>query len=192
MFHKDYKEERPNGIGFKGHSCGEGFGGSAPVRKCSQNDGFTGIYELAQKHGFKGTEEEFLLWMKGDKGDSVTIDRIEQSDTAGGTSVIYFSDGSQMKLINGIPGEKGEKGDKGDKGDTGLQGPQGETGPQGLQGPKGDQGDRGPQGLQGPQGDPGQNGLDGYSPVKGVDYWTDADKSEIKSYVDVAILGGEW
>jgi hypothetical protein len=29
-------------------------------------------------------------------------------------------------------------------------------------------------------------------PVKGVDYWTDGDKAEIKSYVDEAILGGEW
>jgi len=29
-------------------------------------------------------------------------------------------------------------------------------------------------------------------PVKGEDYWTDQDKAEIKSYVDEAILGGEW
>lgn len=29
-------------------------------------------------------------------------------------------------------------------------------------------------------------------PVRGLDYWTDADKEEIKSYVDEAILGGEW
>lgn len=36
------------------------------------------------------------------------------------------------------------------------------------------------------------NGADGYTPVRGTDYWTDADKAEIKSYVDEAILGGEW
>ena len=29
-------------------------------------------------------------------------------------------------------------------------------------------------------------------PVKGVDYWTDEDKTEIKAYVDEVILGGEW
>ena len=29
-------------------------------------------------------------------------------------------------------------------------------------------------------------------PQKGVDYWTEADKNEIKMYVDEAILGGEW
>ena len=37
---------------------------------------------------------------------------------------------------------------------------------------------------------------DGYTPVRGVDYWTDADiaeiKAEIKNYVDDAILGGAW
>ena len=36
------------------------------------------------------------------------------------------------------------------------------------------------------------DGADGYSPIRGIDYWTDADKAEIKSYVDEAILGGEW
>ncbi len=35
-------------------------------------------------------------------------------------------------------------------------------------------------------------GADGYIPVRGTDYWTDADKAEIKSYVDEAILGGAW
>lgn len=37
-----------------------------------------------------------------------------------------------------------------------------------------------------------ENGVTGYTPVKGTDYWTEADKAEIKSYVDEAILGGEW
>ena len=38
----------------------------------------------------------------------------------------------------------------------------------------------------------GLDGNNGYSPVKGKDYWTEADKAEIKSYVDNAILGGAW
>lgn len=38
----------------------------------------------------------------------------------------------------------------------------------------------------------GANGADGYTPVRGTDYWTAADKAEIKSYVDEAILGGAW
>ena len=36
------------------------------------------------------------------------------------------------------------------------------------------------------------NGKDGYTPKYGVDYWTEEDKAEIKSYVDTAILGGAW
>ena len=35
-------------------------------------------------------------------------------------------------------------------------------------------------------------GEDGYSPVRGADYWTEADKAEIRGYVDDAILGGSW
>jgi hypothetical protein len=38
----------------------------------------------------------------------------------------------------------------------------------------------------------GEDGEDGYVPVRGTDYWTDADKAEIKSYVDDAILNGVW
>ena len=35
-------------------------------------------------------------------------------------------------------------------------------------------------------------GNPGYTPVRGTDYWTEADKAEIKAYVDEAILGGAW
>ena len=38
----------------------------------------------------------------------------------------------------------------------------------------------------------GSRGSKGDSPVRGTDYWTEADKAEIKSYVDEAILGGAW
>lgn len=37
-----------------------------------------------------------------------------------------------------------------------------------------------------------KNGSNGSTPVRGEDYWTDEDISEIKSYVDEAILGGAW
>lgn len=46
--------------------------------------------------------------------------------------------------------------------------------------------------FEGGSGEPGKDGEDGYTPVKGVDYWTEEDKAEIKSYVDEAILGGAW
>lgn len=94
----------------------------------------------------------------------------------------------------GQDGVQGPKGDTGERGPEGLQGPIGETGPEGPQGiqgevgpqgPKGDKGDPGevgPQGPTGPQGEPGPEGpagADGYTPVKGTDYFTEADKEEL-------------
>jgi hypothetical protein len=85
----------------------------------------------------------------------------------------------ELALDNGFKGTEDEWLDS-LKGDTGPQGPKGDTG---SQGEKGDPGADGAQGLP---------GRDGYSPVRGKDYWTDADKAEIQSYVNEAILGGEW
>ena len=34
--------------------------------------------------------------------------------------------------------------------------------------------------------------FDGYSPVRGVDYWTPEDIAHVKGYVESAILGGAW
>ena len=48
---------------------------------------------------------------------------------------------------------------------------------------KGDKGDKGEQGLQ------GEKGNDGYTPQKGVDYWTVEDIAEIQSYIDTQIGG---
>lgn len=100
---------------------------------------------------------------------------------------IYIFDGVTESWVNNGPlqGAKGEKGDKGDtgaqgpkgdpgadgaKGDPGEPGPKGETGAPGEQGPKGETGLTGPQGPQGPE---------GKTPVKGTDYFTQADKQEI-------------
>ena len=38
----------------------------------------------------------------------------------------------------------------------------------------------------------GKDGKDGYTPLRGIDYWTADDIAEIKNYVDEAILGGSW
>ena len=40
--------------------------------------------------------------------------------------------------------------------------------------------------FQGPQGEMGR------TPVRGVDYWTEADQAWLKGYVESAILGGVW
>lgn len=95
----------------------------------------------------------------------------------------------QVALTNGFEGNEEEwlASLKGPKGDTGLTGSQGPKGEQGIQGPKGDIGPTGPQGKQGIQGPKGDPGTDGKTPVRGTDYWTEADIAEIHSYIDTKI-----
>ena len=85
----------------------------------------------------------------------------------------------------GETGPMGPQGPIGETGPAGPQGPIGETGPIGPQGPVGDPGEQGPQGIpgeqgpagpEGPPGAEGKPGTDGYTPQKGVDYWTDDDR----------------
>lgn len=78
--------------------------------------------------------------------------------------------------------------------DTGLpsRGVQGEQGIQGIQGVKGDKGEQGIQGIQGDKGDKGDKGDtgdDGYTPVRGTDYWTTADTAAISADLDSKISG---
>lgn len=49
----------------------------------------------------------------------------------------------------------------------------------GPQGQKGDKGEPGPAGPAGADGQPGEPGADGKTPIKGTDYFTEADKQEI-------------
>ena len=48
---------------------------------------------------------------------------------------------------------------------------------------------KGEKGDKGNPGDKGEPGADGYTPVKGTDYWTTDDKAEIQSYIDTQIGG---
>lgn len=106
------------------------------------NDGAKGetgasAYEIAVKHGFDGTEQEWLASLKGapgetgvagTKGDTgVSISKIEQTTTSivdGGTNVVTvtLSDGTTCGTFNVKNGSKGDKGDAGTKGETGEQG----------------------------------------------------------------------
>lgn len=66
------------------------------------------------------------------------------------------------------------------------------NGSRGSTGPAGADGKDGAPGKDGADGAAGPAGADGYTPQRGVDYWTEADIAAIKSYVDEAILGGAW
>ena len=55
-----------------------------------------------------------------------------------------------------------------------------------LPGAKGDKGDKG---EQGPQGDKGDKGEKGDVPVKGVDYYTEADKAALIAEIENEVTG---
>ena len=124
-------------------------------------------YGIAVKHGFQGTEEEWLESLKGDQGDPVTwkdqydslsaleeaVPTPEKGDSYLVGMNLYWWDGSKWDDLGSIQGPQGVKGDKGDKGDAGPQGPQGATGAQGPTGSQGPTGPTGPEGKQGPKGD---------------------------------------
>ena len=80
---------------------------------------------------------------------------------------VTHTDAYEIAVRNGFEGTEEEwlaslKGEKGPKGDTGA------TGPRGPQGDKGDKGDR---------------GEPGYTPKKGVDYWTEDELEDIPDRV---------
>lgn len=140
--------------------------------------------------GVKG--EQGAKGEKGDKGDTgaqgepgkdgspgaagapgATGTTFTPSVSADGT-LSWTNDGGKTNPasvnIKGPQGEQGPQGKPGEKGETGAAGA---IGPEGPQGPKGEQGPQGEPGATGPQGPAG------HTPVKGTDYFTDADKSEI-------------
>lgn len=116
------------------------------------------------------TNIDSLVTIKGEDG-ATFIPNVSENGT------LSWSNDKNLPNPNpiNIQGPQGIQGPKGDKGEQGKQGEKGEQGPQGSQGP---------QGLQGAKGDKGN---DGYTPVKGVDYFTNEDKNEIKSNVEQSI-----
>ena len=70
----------------------------------------------------------------------------------------------------------------------GPQGEQGQQGPQGPQGPQGVAGKDGQDGAPGQQGPQGEQGPAGYTPVKGQDYFTAAEKNELITSIKNSIF----
>lgn len=60
-----------------------------------------------------------------------------------------------------------------------------------FKGDKGDKGEKGDTGVQGIQGIQGEKGEDGYTPRKGVDYYTETDKQELVNDVLAALPNGD-
>ena len=143
-------------------------------------DGST--YQFEVRNGQRG--EKGLQGVPGEKGDPFTYADFtaEQLAALKGPKGEKGDTGEQGP--QGPQGETGPQGPQGLQGEVGPQGPQGETGPQG---PKGDKGDTGEQGPKGEKGETGATGANGYTPVRGTDYWTAADQEQIVSDVLAAL-----
>lgn len=122
---------------------------------------------------------------KTSEGHKLTITDVE------GTKIVEVLNGIEGPAgpqgIPGIQGPVGDRGVQGLQGETGPRGEKGDTGETGPQGPKGDKGDQGPQGNKGDKGDTGAAGADGKTPVKGTDYFTEAEKAEMINNVIAAL-----
>ena len=128
-----------------------------------------------------GATDEQAQQIQQNKDDIDTLNRekLSAQDLTGAVNTA-LEQAKESGVFDGPAGPQGEKGIQGEKGEKGETGPAGPAGPQGEKG------------IQGPKGETGPQGNDGVTPIRGTDYWTDADKAEIKAYVDEAILGGAW
>lgn len=102
---------------------------------------------------------------------TVSAESLPEGEVA---TVTKTEDEDTLHLTFGIPkGEKGPKGDRGEKGEPGAPGKDGTNGKDGINGIN------------------GKNGTDGKTPVKGVDYYTEADKEEMVNAVLTALPRAE-
>ncbi len=136
----------------------------------------------------------------------------EMSITAKGNEQVARVETATREFLTDNPDVVGPQGPQGP---AGPEGPQGLTGPQGPTGAKGNNGDyvtlsesadavelvlrSGTNGLEkmrvnvkGPKGDAGADGVDGYTPVKGTDYFTDAEKTEMANAVKALLVSEQW
>ena len=192
--------------GPRGDKGDQGKDGYTPIKGIDYFDGEQGIPGIDGKNlefvwngtqlGIRqeGQSNYTYVNLKGDKGDTGSIGATGKSIefTWSGTQLGVRQEGQttyQYIDLKGDVGHKGEKGDTGEKGDpfvyddftpTQLEGLKGPQGIQGLQGSDGYTPVKGVDyfdGEKGPQGEKGDPGQDGYTPVKGVDYF-DGEKGE--------------
>lgn len=177
---------------------------------------YLSAYGIAVKHGFNGSEEEWLLSLKGEKGDTGHGLEIKGVASNFGELPASASIGDIWMIPVEVAGEPNEWGISeayqtaelyiwnGTEWQS-IGSFKGEQGPQGYPGATGEKGEDGV-GIdnvytlpyEGGRGVVLQlsNGLvysfdvnDGYTPQKGVDYWTEEDKEEIISEIP---SGGTW
>lgn len=178
---------------------------------------WTNLIAVAELKGGKG--DSGAAGTPGKDGHSPVVTATKSGKTTtisvDGAAIATVEDGADgapgKDGVNGKPGADGKPGTAGadgvtphigdngnwylgttdtgkpSRGATGAKGDAGAAGPAGSQGPAGAPGKDGAPGAQGEKGDPGAPGK---TPVRGTDYWTEADKQEIVSSVIAALPDG--
>lgn len=164
-----------------GISGGDGFSPTATVEQTdagatitiTDKNGTTTATIVNGKDGAAGAQgPKGDQGIPGENGNGIAFVQVSSSTNGPITTVSFILDNGEVFSFDVENGRDGAAGPQGPKGDTGAAGPQG---------PKGDVG------PQGAQGAPGVNGTDGKTPVKGTDYYTNADKAEMVAAVIAAL-----
>lgn len=168
-------------------------------------------YQVAVQHGFKGTEDEWLISLKGEKGETgpkgdkgdtgdkgATGERGPKGDTGSGLNIKGELNSDSELPMDGVSGDAyliagklyvyvGENGNVESNpkwSNVGsIQGPAGPTGP------KGEQGEPGPKGEPGDNGAPGIQGPKGDPGEKGEKGDPGSDASVTKQNVEAVLTG---
>lgn len=160
------------------------------------------IEEIYMGDSAPGEDQGYKVWVNSDGDETALAELATKKYVDDKFSNVDFSDFDidltgyateeyvdkaieTIELTPGPQGPQGEKGEKGEDGQPGKDGAPGATGPEGPQGIPGEPGKDGEQGIQGVKGD------DGYTPVKGVDYYTEAEKQALVQDVLDALPAAE-
>ena len=171
-------------------------------------------YQVAVQHGFEGTEDEWLISLKGEKGEKG--DQGERGpqgpqgqigpqgpkgDTGSGLNIKGELDSESQLPQEGVSGDAwlisgnlyvyvGENGNvESNPKWSNVGSIQGPAGPQGPVGPKGEQGEPGPKGEPGADGAPGAQGPKGNPGEKGEKGDPGSDASVTKQNVEAVLTG---
>lgn len=115
----------------------------------------------------------------GKDGTSVTVKSVSESTSDGGTNTITFSDGKTIDIKNGSKGSNGSTGSAGKDGTSVTVKNVSESTADGGSNVVTFSDGKTLTVKNGSKGSKGDTGANGKTPVKGTDYWTEADKQEM-------------
>ena len=170
------KGDSGRGIAAIARTSGNGAAGTTDTYTITYTDGTTSTFSVY--NGKNGTN-----------GTSVTVSNVTESTADGGSNVVTFSDGKTVTIKNGSKGSAGTAGAAGADGisPTVSVSKSGKVTTIAIIDKNGTKTATINDGADGSAGATGATGPAGKTPVKGTDYWTDADQEAIVQQVIVAL-----